>query len=948
MTISATDTDIDCSSSGGRRPLAYVHRHLEKDVVPDKLYSRDNIGIPDSLHFPAADPASVGVVVHFSDRHRSGRVGERGSDINVGQRSNRRDSSFSRLLQPSLRGSEERRRVSTGYQFETDQQRIPRASTFQDGRLEGSGHSAETRRLGSVCGSEGCILPYPPEPTLPPLPPVWLEKETVSISSSSIRPLDRPVRLHHGDKADRSLSPLTRNSGSLLSRRYPGHRQDKGRMREKSQGSSRPPSVSRISHQLEEIQSRPKPTVPLPRPPLGLHSGSDLSSAEQTLEPTTSGKVYGEDSPHLPRASGPPRSHDRVHSSRSIDSPLCSPSSTRPSGGLLISPPKQASGEFVTECQGQSQLDSLFGSSPLSSPDVASSGRKLRSGGVDRRLRPGVGDSFRRAASPGSVDCGCPSPYQCEGAYHAPHFPPGLSSFLRPSSRTAMEVGQYDGNFLHKEGRRYGFTSPPSNSNGHSSPCRPDAVANSPRICTDRRESSGGCGIAVPVSSGLAFAPLNIQPHLPTLGNTGNRSVCDRELDAANSFLRLGSSPNSRSVRRPPPALELPDGVCVSSSSSPASRPQQDSGVDGGVHPYHPPLENAEVVSTTPRNGHSGSTPPPASSRLGSGSNNGFSASQARSASSSRLEDFRRLHASSISDESFNLVAGSWRKSSSDRYDAAWRSFKDFLSSRGVSLDQVDLKAISDYLSHLFAKRLAYRTICLHRSVISMTLPHIDGVAIGEHPLICRLIKGIFNKRPPTRRAFDAWDVSKVFKVFSSWPAPLSLKQTQRKAAFLVAMATARRPSELSSLQCSASFMTSTMDELRFIPSCLSKTDRQTHLGPPIVVTRLPDSDSSLCAVKALEDLLRIRSTLQLDHNYVFFQFKPPYEKVSSATFSQRLAWALKSAGISAPPGSTRSVSVSDAFACGVDLESILRAGDWSGARTFYRHYLRPSFASSQ
>ena len=121
-----------------------------------------------------------------------------------------------------------------------------------------------------------------------------------------------------------------------------------------------------------------------------------------------------------------------------------------------------------------------------------------------------------------------------------------------------------------------------------------------------------------------------------------------------------------------------------------------------------------------------------------------------------------------------------------------------------------------------------------------------------------------------------------------------------------------------------------------------------THLGPPIVIKRLSGPDSSLCAVAALEDLLQLRSSLQLDHDYVFFQFKPPYEKVSTASFSQRLAWALKAAGISAPPGSTRSVSVSDAFSRGVDLAAILRAGDWSGAQTFYRHYLRPSVASSQ
>jgi hypothetical protein len=171
-----------------------------------------------------------------------------------------------------------------------------------------------------------------------------------------------------------------------------------------------------------------------------------------------------------------------------------------------------------------------------------------------------------------------------------------------------------------------------------------------------------------------------------------------------------------------------------------------------------------------------------------------------------------------------------------------------------------------------------------------MTLPHIDRVAVGEHPLVCRVVKGIFNQRPPTRKIYDAWDVGKVFKVFTPWPYPLSLKQLQRKTAFLVAMATSRRPSELASLRCSSSFMSSTSDELRFLPSCLSKTDRQTHLGPPIVIKRLSGSDSSLCAVAALEDLLQLRSSLQLDHDYVFFQFKPPYEKVSTASFSQRLA----------------------------------------------------------
>ena len=250
---------------------------------------------------------------------------------------------------------------------------------------------------------------------------------------------------------------------------------------------------------------------------------------------------------------------------------------------------------------------------------------------------------------------------------------------------------------------------------------------------------------------------------------------------------------------------------------------------------------------------------------------------------------------------------------------------------------------MTDYLSFLFEKKLAYRTICLHRSVLSTTLPHFDGMAIGEHPIVCRLIKGIFHRRPPRRKMYHSWDVGKVFEVFVAWAPPLSFKQLQRKTAFLVAMATSRRPSELASLRCSAAFMSSSNSGLRFLPSALSKTDRDNHLGPPISVSRLDSGDKALCPVTSLEDLLSLRQSLNIAHDYIFCQFRPPFKRVSASVFSRRLAWPLREAGISAPPGSTRSISVSDAFARGVDLKAILSAGDWSGAQTFFRHYLRPS-----
>ena len=222
----------------------------------------------------------------------------------------------------------------------------------------------------------------------------------------------------------------------------------------------------------------------------------------------------------------------------------------------------------------------------------------------------------------------------------------------------------------------------------------------------------------------------------------------------------------------------------------------------------------------------------------------------------------------------------------------------------------------------------------------------MDGHSIGSHPLVSRLIRGIFLKRPPSRRVFHPWRINDVFDVFRAWSPPLSLRQLQRKAAFLLAIASARRPSELSSLRFSESFMIINSDFVRFIPSALSKTDRQTYLGHPIVIRRLPP-DEDMCPVLALEGFLAVRRPLSTSHDYVFCDFRHPHRPISASAFASRLSWCLRKAGISAPPGSTRATSVSDAFKRGVDISEILRAGDWSGASTFFRHYLRPAASDS-
>merc|ERR1712015_88566 len=77
----------------------------------------------------------------------------------------------------------------------------------------------------------------------------------------------------------------------------------------------------------------------------------------------------------------------------------------------------------------------------------------------------------------------------------------------------------------------------------------------------------------------------------------------------------------------------------------------------------------------------------------------------------------------------------------------------------------------------------------------------------------------------------DSWNVGRVFDFFASWFSPLSFEQLQRKTAFLLAMASSKRPSELSSIRCSSAFMVIDEEKARFLPSRRSKMTLTIRFG---------------------------------------------------------------------------------------------------------------------
>jgi hypothetical protein len=121
-----------------------------------------------------------------------------------------------------------------------------------------------------------------------------------------------------------------------------------------------------------------------------------------------------------------------------------------------------------------------------------------------------------------------------------------------------------------------------------------------------------------------------------------------------------------------------------------------------------------------------------------------------------------------------DILKAGWRQSTEDRYDRAWQSSKRPLRSPNVPLDKVGVKHILNYIAHFHNLGLAYQTISLHSSTISMTLPYVNGVPVGSHPLVSRMCKGSFEKRPPPCKVPSVWDPTPVLDLFMHWHLPLS------------------------------------------------------------------------------------------------------------------------------------------------------------------------------
>lgn len=300
----------------------------------------------------------------------------------------------------------------------------------------------------------------------------------------------------------------------------------------------------------------------------------------------------------------------------------------------------------------------------------------------------------------------------------------------------------------------------------------------------------------------------------------------------------------------------------------------------------------------------------------------------------------RQLTKTGLSDETIDIIMASWRHTTSKQYNSYLNRWTDYCEQHDISLTEAKVQDGLDFLTSLYRNGLGYSAINTARSALSSVMSLADKNTFGEHPLVVRFLKGIFELKPSLPRYAVIWDVGTVFDYFLTMSDlnELDLKTLTLKLTMLLALTTTQRCQTLSFLD--TKFMQVLPDRFIFTLQDKLKTTKPGSHVSPIEIAAFPE-EPALCPVRHLHHYISKTQNLR-QSTKLLVSFIKPYQQVTPSSIGRWLKTTLKDAGINVDlftAHSSRTASSSYGSSSGLAINDILKAGGWSRAGTFAKHY---------
>ena len=315
-----------------------------------------------------------------------------------------------------------------------------------------------------------------------------------------------------------------------------------------------------------------------------------------------------------------------------------------------------------------------------------------------------------------------------------------------------------------------------------------------------------------------------------------------------------------------------------------------------------------------------------------------------------------------------------FRPSTSRLYQQLWDKWARWYKDKG-GRDPLKPRTadLANYLAHLAqAHSLSAASLKTHRSAIASVLATRGSRALASDPLITGVLKGIANSQTRKRQFLPKWDLAVVLNYLKGPKFKdnklLDHELLTYKTAFLTALASGRRASEISNLSgIKGDFILSPGRslELKFLPDFLAKNQNPADPSPSITIPPLlkqaskDKQDIALCPVRALiEYRSRSEAYRSPSQRALFISVNKGHSTdITRATMSRWLKTLIRKAYMDLHQDGKLKPSTqipSDKFRAheirawattmaskSTSLVEVMRAAYWRSSTVFTRHYLR-------
>ena len=293
------------------------------------------------------------------------------------------------------------------------------------------------------------------------------------------------------------------------------------------------------------------------------------------------------------------------------------------------------------------------------------------------------------------------------------------------------------------------------------------------------------------------------------------------------------------------------------------------------------------------------------------------------------------------SDRVTKLLLASWAPNTKSSYNSYIKQWLEYCKLNNISDPyKATFEQGTDFLAHLFYnKKYPYGTIAVARSALSAILPLVEGTRFGDHPLVSKVMKGIFKEKPSLPRYTVTYDSDILLKYLNSLPtnSQLLLDTLTKKLCTLLAILSGQRAQTIGAINLDFHHLDPSDTKLVFYIHKVLKTTRPKFHQAPLEFWAFPEN-VKLCPINCFKEYRdrteQIRANACPDDKQLFISYVYPHLPVKPATLARYVTVFTAH--------STRSASTSKANKMGLSLKEIAKAAGWTRESTFQKYYNLP------